>query len=446
MESRCRTRAPGPAPCPARSLALLLLLLLLLPRPVGETPPATPTPHPGPPPPDPGPCPPQAAQVRPPPPRRWAGLDFPGRPGLPRPPSRRRRRCRPPNPNPRQVSTLHSARQGGVGDVLRVCGGQKGRGGETGTSSVAPGRQRWGRGLRSCPLFDPSGKAGTACGFSSEKNPTLWDPEAMVRRWPWMVSVQANGTHLCAGTLIASHWVLTAAHCLTRDDINYTVRVGSPWINQTSQVSADVPVLQVILNSKFQPQRYWSWVSQANNIGLLELQPGLNYSKYVQPACLPGLNYTVEDGAVCIVTGWGLSQVDGTWPQFQTIQEKEVTVLKRQECEDFYHRFLHVPSLVQTISPEMMCVTDPSRGKFCCELSGEPLVCSPKSKDIWYLVGLVTWGPGCQEGKAPPIFLRVSSYTPWILDRLNQQPPALPAPSRVLLLALPLSLSLLAAL
>lgn len=54
------------------------------------------------------------------------------------------------------------------------------------------------------------------CGSSHESDPTLRDPEAMTRRWPWMVSVQANGTHVCAGTLIASQWVLTVAHCLTQ--------------------------------------------------------------------------------------------------------------------------------------------------------------------------------------------------------------------------------------
>ena len=53
-----------------------------------------------------------------------------------------------------------------------------------------------------------------ACGFSYERDPTLRDPEAMARWWPWMVSVRANGTHICAGTLIASEWVLTVAHCM----------------------------------------------------------------------------------------------------------------------------------------------------------------------------------------------------------------------------------------
>lgn len=52
------------------------------------------------------------------------------------------------------------------------------------------------------------------CGSSHESDPTLRDPEAMTRRWPWMVSVQTNGSHVCAGILIASQWVLTVAHCL----------------------------------------------------------------------------------------------------------------------------------------------------------------------------------------------------------------------------------------
>lgn len=75
------------------------------------------------------------------------------------------------------------------------------------------------------------------------------------------------------------------------------------------------------------------------------------------------------------------------------------------------------------------------------EMSGEPLACSVAS--TWYLVGMVSWGPGCKESEAPPIYLRVSSYQQWIWERINGQP--VPAPAPALLLALPLPLSLLAA-
>ncbi|XP_069328137.1 probable threonine protease PRSS50 [Eulemur rufifrons] len=283
-----------------------------------------------------------------------------------------------------------------------------------------------------------------SCGFSYEPDPTLRYPEAMARRWPWMVSVQANGTHVCAGTIIASRWVLTVAHCLIQRDVFYSVRVGSPWIDQVTQTTSDIPVLQVIVNSRYRARRYWSWVGRHNNIGLLKLKRMLQYNNYVWPICLPGLDYVLKDNSVCTVTGWGLPKADGVWPQFRTIQEKEVTILNSKECDNFYHSFSKIPSLVQIINSKMICAKDVSREEFCYEVSGEPLVCSMEG--TWYLVGMVSWGAGCQKSQAPPIYLYISSYQNWIWDRLNGQPLAMLAPSRALLLALPLPLSLLAAL
>ncbi|XP_004420027.1 PREDICTED: probable threonine protease PRSS50 [Ceratotherium simum simum] len=288
----------------------------------------------------------------------------------------------------------------------------------------------------------PSATCSSACGFSYEQDPTLRDPEAMARRWPWMVSVRANGTHICAGTLIASQWVLTVAHCLIQRDVIYSVRVGSPWIDQTAQTSSDVPASQVIVNSKFRTRRYWSWIGQANNIALLRLEWALKYNKYVWPICLPGLDYAVKDHSLCTVTGWGLPRADGGWPQFRTIQEKEVTILNSTECDHVYHRLSKIPSLVRIVTSKMICAEDLDREEFCYETSGEPLVCPVES--TWYLVGMVSWGPGCKKSQPPPIYLHISSYQHWIWERLNRQ--ARPAPARALLLVLPLPLSLLAAL
>ncbi|XP_024421731.2 probable threonine protease PRSS50 [Desmodus rotundus] len=256
-----------------------------------------------------------------------------------------------------------------------------------------------------------------------------------------MVSVRANGTHICAGTLIASQWVLTVAHCLIQKDASYSVRVGSPKMDQMAQTASDVPVHQVIVNRRFRPRRLWSWVGQAHNIALLQLRWALTFSKYVWPICLPDMEHVVKDRSLCTVTGWGLPKVNGKWPQSQTIQEKDVTILNSKQCDGFYHKFSKIPLVIRIVNSQMLCAEDADREQFCYELSGEPLSCPVEN--TWYLVGMVSWGPGCGEKEAPPIYLRVSSYKHWIWERMSGQ--ALPTPSGALLLALPLPLSLLAA-
>jgi len=34
--------------------------------------------------------------------------------------------------------------------------------------------------------------------------------------WPWMASLQFNGSHVCGGALIAERFVMSSASCFTR--------------------------------------------------------------------------------------------------------------------------------------------------------------------------------------------------------------------------------------
>lgn len=46
--------------------------------------------------------------------------------------------------------------------------------------------------------------------------------------WPWQIALYRSGRFGCGGSLIANNWVLTAAHCVSRDPRAsiYTVVVG----------------------------------------------------------------------------------------------------------------------------------------------------------------------------------------------------------------------------
>lgn len=55
-----------------------------------------------------------------------------------------------------------------------------------------------------------------SCG-TTDRHKISYGKTARESELPWMVALQTeNGNHVCGGTLVTDQYVLTAAHCLTR--------------------------------------------------------------------------------------------------------------------------------------------------------------------------------------------------------------------------------------
>ncbi|XP_013369077.1 PREDICTED: serine protease 45 isoform X1 [Chinchilla lanigera] len=257
-----------------------------------------------------------------------------------------------------------------------------------------------------------------------------WSTELNVtrRHWPWEVSLQTEHEHVCGGALIASVWVVTAAHCIQRglcvsySNKEYSVVLGTSRL-QPSNPSRSflVPVKDIIMHPK-----YWGRTFVVGDIALLRLPAPIIFSKYVQPICLPEPTFSLEVGTQCWVTGWGQAKLRFSANSVLSpeLQEAEVFIMDNNRCDRIYRKQSLLPRVAHLIQGNMICATNYGEN-LCNGDSGGPLVCEVQGK--WILAGVLSWEKACAKAENPGVFARITKYAQWIKKQMNND--VLSAPS-----------------
>uniref|UniRef100_A0A673U681 tryptase n=1 Tax=Suricata suricatta TaxID=37032 RepID=A0A673U681_SURSU len=251
--------------------------------------------------------------------------------------------------------------------------------------------------------------ADSGCGHRSMR--IVGGIPAPERKWPWQVSLQIQDRHVCGGSLIASRWVLTAAHCVF-GHLEYTVKMGDIHVKHTSSMAVVVPVRDIVIH-----KHYSSVGIIENDIALALLEFPVNFSSHIQPVCLPKKAFMVQAGMECWVTGWGkLKERDAPEDAPEQLQEAKLTIIRFEECNRVLQEQMETRNPL--VKKGAVCGYSP-RGKDACQGdSGGPLVC--EFNDTWVQVGIVSWGIGCGRRNYPGIYTEVSFYKNWVIDHLSQ--------------------------
>ncbi|XP_056267658.1 transmembrane protease serine 2-like isoform X2 [Pseudoliparis swirei] len=242
------------------------------------------------------------------------------------------------------------------------------------------------------------------CGVSSASPGAriVGGTEAANGAWPWQVSLQITGQHICGGSVISPDWILSAAHCFQKYSSPGTWTVHSGDVSLLQMINGKT-VNKIISHAKFNTETY------VNDIALLKLDAPLEFSRTVKPVCLPNTGMHLYAGSQAWITGWGALRSSGPSPD--KLNQAQVTVYSRETCNS-------AQALAGQVTETMICAGKMQGGVDSCQGdSGGPLVV--KEGGLWWLAGDTSWGIGCALRDKPGVYGNVTYFINWVYEQMQ---------------------------
>ncbi|KAK7793536.1 hypothetical protein R5R35_010601 [Gryllus longicercus] len=137
---------------------------------------------------------------------------------------------------------------------------------------------------------------------------------------PYMVSIEKQGLHHCAGAVVSKRFVLTSAHCF-RSVVNYSVRAGSAMAQQGGTQHA---IAEIIIHPKYSP------FEVEFDVALVKVRPEFFISQDLYPVRLAEFGDPEPADYEAELCGWGHTK--DPRERSRALRRVAVHVVPREEC------------------------------------------------------------------------------------------------------------------
>lgn len=211
----------------------------------------------------------------------------------------------------------------------------------------------------------------------------------------------------CAGSIIASKWILTAAHC--RPLFRSKISGGSIDLRDPKRI-------QLKIAKSFIHPTYGASQS-SHDFALLKLSTEINFNETKKLSAIAIADSNLEtsgalpEGLFATVLGWGFTTENAGQPTI--LREVQVPLVSRERAND-------IEAYDRGIDESMIAAGfDEGKKDSCQGDSGGPLIIK-NSDGGQILIGVVSFGEGCARPKKYGIYSNVAFAREWIESVMSE--------------------------